>query len=233
MGQRAILLCKIRNDAFQGQPRASRRPPYQFTALEFTEPGTRVFFGPRSDPGLNIQGGGGEGEKQRTTGLLLPPRGALPRLPARLLPPIRKASRRLAPRGGGGSAQPGTPRWPRWGQEESGGLQRAFCPFVCARLPARSPATRKGWAVPRSPRTDDRMVPRGGRREGGRDKRSQGKDTWPPCHLIRGSAWGRGGQGALPGLPVLCHAAGPAGAELCMYLTRVMRVVCARWAEPP
>lgn len=45
-------------------------PPYQFTALEFTEPGTRVFFGPGSDSGLNIEPGrrrGRETENDRVT----------------------------------------------------------------------------------------------------------------------------------------------------------------------
>ena len=65
MGQRAILLCKIRNGRVQTTLHTRRRPSYQFATLEFTEPGTRVFFGPRSDSGLNIEGGGREGEKQR------------------------------------------------------------------------------------------------------------------------------------------------------------------------
>lgn len=66
MGQRAILLCKIRNGRVQTTPHTRRRPSYQFATLEFTEPGTRVFFGPRSDSGLNIEGQAGrEGEKQR------------------------------------------------------------------------------------------------------------------------------------------------------------------------
>lgn len=38
---------------------ARRGPSYQFATLELTEPGTRVFFGPRSDSGLNIEAGGG------------------------------------------------------------------------------------------------------------------------------------------------------------------------------
>lgn len=38
--------------------------PYQFTALEFTEPGAWVFFGPRGDSGLNIRR---EAERERET----------------------------------------------------------------------------------------------------------------------------------------------------------------------
>lgn len=55
-------------------------PPYQFTTLEFTEPGTRVFFGPRSDPGLPMAQAWWEGEKQKSRRLLPrpPPRRPVP-----------------------------------------------------------------------------------------------------------------------------------------------------------
>lgn len=68
MGQRATFLCKIETGGFEGPPRAPG-PPYQFTALEFTEPGTRVFLGPGSDSGLHgsREGGGGEKENDRVT----------------------------------------------------------------------------------------------------------------------------------------------------------------------
>lgn len=70
MGQRAILLCKIGDGGFKVTNAKNKVSPYQFPTLEFTEPGTWVFFGPRSDSGLHIrQGwwGGRETENERVT----------------------------------------------------------------------------------------------------------------------------------------------------------------------
>lgn len=57
MGQRAILLCKIGDGGFKVTAAKDMGSPYQFPTLEFTEPGTWVFFGPRSDSGLHIRQG--------------------------------------------------------------------------------------------------------------------------------------------------------------------------------
>ena len=58
-GPAGHLTLQDRKRAGLNHTAARRGPSYQFATLELTEPGTRVFFGPRSDSGLNIEGGGG------------------------------------------------------------------------------------------------------------------------------------------------------------------------------
>lgn len=60
---------------FEGHPRGAEAS-YQFTALEFTEPGARVFFGPRGDSGLNIQR---EAGRERESSAVTSPTSEAPR----------------------------------------------------------------------------------------------------------------------------------------------------------
>lgn len=96
MGQRAILLCKIGDAGFKVTTAKDVGSPYQFPTLEFTVPGTWVFFGPRSDSGLHIRQewwGGRETENERviSVSMDIPSQLSQPLCPAKMPvpPPLR------------------------------------------------------------------------------------------------------------------------------------------------